>query len=72
MGKNSYYRSLPPRTRAILGGAVVVYAATGLYVSDLAEEKLGFTPSEEDKGRVRELVPKIRVVARGSVPGTKE
>ncbi|KAI5854146.1 hypothetical protein BZA05DRAFT_393358 [Tricharina praecox] len=60
----NFYRSLPPRTRAILGGAVVVYATVGLYVSDFAEEKLGFTPSEQEKAQISGLVPKVRVVDR--------
>jgi hypothetical protein len=59
---HSYYTSLSPKTRLMVGGGIIGYACLGLFLSDTAEEKLGFTPSEEDKKRLREALPKIRVV----------
>ncbi|CCX09754.1 Similar to hypothetical protein PTRG_11321 [Pyrenophora tritici-repentis Pt-1C-BFP]; acc. no. XP_001941652 [Pyronema omphalodes CBS 100304] len=60
----NYYRSLHPRTRMLLGAGVIVYGTLGLYLSDVAEEKLGFTPTAEDKRKLDEIVPKIRTVER--------
>jgi len=33
-------------------------------VADTAEKGFGFTPSEEEKKALRDLVPKVRVVDR--------
>lgn len=40
------------------------YAVLGLFLSDKAEEKFGFTPTEQDKQKLREAVPKIHMVER--------
>ncbi|THY73626.1 hypothetical protein D6C86_09022 [Aureobasidium pullulans] len=57
-----YYNSLSPKTRLMVGGGAMAYACIGLFLSDTAEEKLGYTPTEEDKRRLREAMPRIRVV----------
>ncbi|KAL7270731.1 hypothetical protein RUND412_006557 [Rhizina undulata] len=57
-----YYTTLSPRTRLLVGGSVIAYALAGLYVSDAAEEKFDLLPTEADKKRLEELVPRIRVV----------
>jgi hypothetical protein len=59
---HSYYTSLSPKTRLMVGGGMIGYACLGLFLADTAEEKLGYTPTEEDKKRLREALPKIRVV----------
>lgn len=46
----------------MVGGGLIGYATLGLFLSDTAEEKLGYTPTEEDKKRLREAMPRIRVV----------
>lgn len=60
------YRNLSPRTRLMLGGGVMAYAVFGLFISDKAEEAFGFTPTEEDKKRLREAVPKIHIIEKES------
>lgn len=60
------YRNLSPRTRLMLGGGVMAYAVFGLFISDRAEEAFGFTPTEEDKKRLREAVPKIHIIEKES------
>jgi hypothetical protein len=35
-----------------------------LYLSDVAEEKFGFTPSEEDKAQLEKYTPRIITVER--------
>lgn len=64
----SKYLSLSPRTRIIAGIAIMSYAATGLFLSDKAEEKFGLVPTEEDKEKLRQAIPKIRTVDRDEVP----
>jgi hypothetical protein len=43
---------------------VIAYATVGLFLSDIAEEKLQLVPTEEDKRQLSELVPKVRAVER--------
>lgn len=40
----------------------MLYAGFGLFLSDRAEQTFGFTPSEEDKRKLRESMPKIHFV----------
>ncbi|EMC93615.1 hypothetical protein BAUCODRAFT_76314 [Baudoinia panamericana UAMH 10762] len=56
------YRNLSSRTRLLIGGGIIAYASLGLLVSDEAEKIFGFTPTEADKQRLKEAVPKIYVV----------
>lgn len=58
------YRALSMRTRLLIGGGIMAYAAFGLLVSDKAEEALGLVPTEEDKQRLREAIPRIHTVER--------
>jgi len=58
------YRSLSPRTRLIIGGGIMAYAGFGLLVSDKAEQILGFTPTEEDKRKLQEVLPKVHLVGK--------
>ncbi|RPA87550.1 hypothetical protein BJ508DRAFT_410313 [Ascobolus immersus RN42] len=59
MGLWKAYTSINPKTRAILGLGVIAWAGIGLYVSDKAEEKFGFTPSEEEKRRLEAALPRV-------------
>ncbi|KAK0764054.1 hypothetical protein N5P37_003449 [Trichoderma harzianum] len=56
------YNNLTPKTRLGVGVAIIAWGGLGLYLSDKAEEKLGFTPTEEDKAELRNLAPKITTV----------
>ncbi|KAF3068635.1 hypothetical protein V8C43DRAFT_267786 [Trichoderma afarasin] len=56
------YQNLTPKTRLGVGVAIIAWGGLGLYISDKAEEKLGFTPTEEDKAELRNLAPKITTV----------
>ncbi len=58
------YRSLAPRTRLIIGGGIMAYAAFGLLASDQAEKFLGWTATDEDRKRLKEELPKVHVVDR--------
>lgn len=60
----SSYRALTPRTRLLLGAGVMAYAAFGLFASDKAEEVFGFTPTDQDRERLRAAVPSVRVVEK--------
>lgn len=46
----------------MVGGGAMAYACLGLFISDAAEEKLGYTPTEQDKQKLKEALPRIRVV----------
>ncbi|KAL6698276.1 hypothetical protein J3F84DRAFT_346631 [Trichoderma pleuroticola] len=56
------YKNLTPKTRLGVGVAIIAWGGLGLYLSDKAEEKLGFTPTDEDKAELRNLAPKITTV----------
>lgn len=45
-----------------VGTAMVAWGVVGLYLSDRAEEKYGYTPSEKDKAALEDMVPKIRFI----------
>lgn len=42
----------------------LAWGAAGLYLSDRAEEKFGYTPSEQDKADLEKMKPKLLVVDR--------
>jgi len=63
----SFYRSLTPRTRALIGGGVMVYALTGLFLTDVAEKTFGLSSTDEDRKKLEALVPKVRTIERGGV-----
>ena len=56
------YRTLAPRTRLLIGGGIMAYAAFGLLASDQAEQLLGWTATEEDRKRLKEEMPKVHIV----------
>jgi hypothetical protein len=47
-----------------VGIAFLAWGAIGLYISDTAEKKLGFEPSQKDKEALEAVVPKISLVER--------
>lgn len=40
----------------------MLYAGFGLFLSDKAEQTFGFTPTEDDKQKLREIVPTVHFV----------
>ncbi|RAL64298.1 hypothetical protein DID88_002190 [Monilinia fructigena] len=54
----SSFRALPPRTRAMIGASFLAWGTIGLYLSDTAEKKLGFEPTEQDKARMPRFTSK--------------
>jgi len=58
------FTNLSPRTRLGVGVAILAWGTIGLYISDTAEKKLGFEPSEEDKRALDAALPKIRTVEK--------
>lgn len=47
-----------------MGVAVLAWGAAGLYLSDRAEERFGFTPTDEDREALRQMTPHIVTVER--------
>ncbi|KAM3419995.1 hypothetical protein BST61_g3307 [Cercospora zeina] len=56
------YRNLTPRTRLILGGAIMAWGTFGLFVSDKAEQAFGLVPTEQDKEKLQDSMPKFHLV----------
>jgi hypothetical protein len=47
-----------------VGLAFLAWGTIGLYISDSAEKKFGFEPSQNDKEALEAVVPKITLVER--------
>lgn len=58
------YRNLAPKTRLILGGGIMAWGAFGLFVSDKAEQAFGLVPTEQDKEKLQDSIPKIHFVEK--------
>jgi hypothetical protein len=60
----SWFKSLDPKMRLGLGAGLIAWGTIGLYLSDTAEKKLGFEPSDEDKEKLKAITPRITIVER--------
>ncbi|OAQ86861.1 hypothetical protein VFPBJ_00901 [Purpureocillium lilacinum] len=58
------YKNLSPKTRLAVGVGVIAWGVAGLYLSDRAEEKFGYTPSDKDKEELRSWTPRIVTVEK--------
>jgi len=58
------FRNLTPRTHALVGLSLLAWGTIGLYLSDTAEKKFGFEPSEKEKQELEKVLPRITVVDR--------
>ncbi|KAK5138162.1 hypothetical protein LTR08_004857 [Meristemomyces frigidus] len=58
------YRILSTRTRLLIGGSVMAYAGFGIFASDLMESYFGLTPTDQDRQRLKEAMPKIHTIDR--------
>ncbi|CAG9997808.1 unnamed protein product [Clonostachys byssicola] len=58
------YKNLSPRTRMGVGAAVIAWGGVGLYLSDEAEKRFGYTPTEKDQEELRKMTPRITTVDR--------
>jgi hypothetical protein len=56
------YKSLTPKTRALLGLGLMANAGLALRFSDSIESALGLKPTNEELNRV---LPKLRIVEEG-------
>ncbi|KAK6337750.1 hypothetical protein TWF696_001231 [Orbilia brochopaga] len=61
-----WFTGLSKTSRLALGGGLIAYGLAGSYLTDRAEEAFGLVPTEEDKQKLKGLVPKISVVEPGS------
>ena len=67
----SIFSSLSPQTKVILGGGAIVWGVTGLFVTDIVENEFGLMPSDEEKERLKKIMPTVRAVelnSNGSLP----
>ena len=60
------YRGLSSKARLGSGVGLLAWGAIGLYLSDRAEEKFGFKPSDQDNEELEKYTPKIHVIDKGS------
>lgn len=61
----SSYKFLKPRTRLGIGLGVVAYALIAQRLSDQAERVFGYTPTENDKRRLQDAMPRVTPVEKG-------
>ncbi|KAI2607531.1 uncharacterized protein GGS25DRAFT_523054 [Hypoxylon fragiforme] len=53
------FRNLSPKMRIGVGLGLLAWGTIGLQLSDRAEEKFGFKPTEEDKAALDKMLPHI-------------
>ncbi|KAL1621285.1 hypothetical protein SLS56_009279 [Neofusicoccum ribis] len=58
------YRASAPKTRLLLGAGLIAWGAIGLYTTETAEKAFDMVPSEEDKKKLDQALPKISVVEK--------
>ncbi|KAK0735893.1 hypothetical protein B0T21DRAFT_412482 [Apiosordaria backusii] len=58
------YQNLSPKAKLGVGFGLVAWGLIGLQLSDKAEQKLGYTPTEQDKAELDKIIPKIHTVSR--------
>lgn len=59
---NRSYKSLAPKTRALLGVGLMVNAGLALQFSDQVESLLGLQPTSKDHDEVKKLLPTVTMV----------
>ncbi|KAI1476355.1 hypothetical protein K445DRAFT_323574 [Daldinia sp. EC12] len=58
------FRNLSPRARIGVGLGLLAWGAIGLQLADRAEERYGFTPTDEDKAALAKILPSVTAVDR--------
>lgn len=58
------YRNLSPKSKLGVGVGMVVWGVVGLRLSEKAEDKFGYKPTEADKDALEKMTPKITVIKR--------
>ncbi|KAI9821282.1 MAG: hypothetical protein M1827_004018 [Pycnora praestabilis] len=61
------YRSLPSRTRLLIGMGVMGWAGFGIIMSNIAEKEFGLEPTQADKEKLDRALPKLRIVEKSEV-----
>ncbi|KAK4995259.1 hypothetical protein LTR66_004875 [Elasticomyces elasticus] len=56
------YKHLAPRTRLAIGAGIMTYASVALFLSNQAEKTFHLMPTEQDKEKLRSLLPKVSIV----------
>ncbi|EPS41674.1 hypothetical protein H072_4424 [Dactylellina haptotyla CBS 200.50] len=67
-----WFTSLSQTSRLALGGGLIAYGLVGEYVTDRAADAFGLTPTEEDKQKLKEMIPKISVVEKNQTQSTQD
>lgn len=57
---------MSPKARIGVGLGLLAWGAIGLQLSDRAEERYGFKPTEEDKAALEKALPRITAVERSN------
>ncbi|KAJ5051983.1 uncharacterized protein L3040_001744 [Drepanopeziza brunnea f. sp. 'multigermtubi'] len=57
--------ALPPRTRLAVGLGFLAWGTAGLYLTDGAERKLGWSAAGREGEEEGVALPRVRVVERG-------
>jgi hypothetical protein len=48
----------------MIGGGVMAWGVVGLFISDRAEETFNLVPTEEDRRKLKEAIPKVHFVEK--------
>lgn len=60
------FKGLSPTARAGVGVGIIAWGTAGLYLTPAVEEKMGLTPTEEDKAALDKYKPRIITVDKAA------
>jgi len=58
------YKASAPRTRLLLGLGIITWGGLGLLFTDQAEKKFNMVPTEKDREKLEEVMPRITILER--------
>ncbi|KAF3079449.1 hypothetical protein TWF569_002145 [Orbilia oligospora] len=68
-----WFTGLSKTSRLALGGGLIAYGLAGDYLTDTVGDAFGLTPTEQDKQKLKSMIPKISTVDKpGHTPQDKE
>ena len=62
-----WYRSLSSQTRLLIGVGIMGYAGIGMLLSDRVEAAFGMVPTEQEKDKLSDALPKFKVMDKNDV-----
>ncbi|KAK6533905.1 hypothetical protein TWF281_005250 [Arthrobotrys megalospora] len=59
-----WFTGLSKTSRLALGGGLIAYGLVGEYLTDSVGNAFGLTPTEQDKQKLKDMIPRISTVEK--------